>query len=147
MTLTVTKKSTEQLFNEISSQADVTDFLSKNEKELKVLSLCAYLNNMLGLHPVKKAELFRRAGLAGNNYGYELFQNDNKSPSRDLLLRLCIAFPLSIDETQLALRNAGLATLYPRDMRDAYILFALKNRIGVDSLNNLLADKGLKELN
>ena len=139
-------KTTEQLLNDISERADMQEYLSENESEMKGLSLSAYLNAMLRVYPVKKADLFRRAGLDGNNYCYELFQNDNKKPSRDLLLRICLSFPLSIEETQLALRNAGLAILYPRDMRDAYILFALKNRLGIDELNSLLYERKMKVL-
>lgn len=139
-------KSTEQLINDICEQTSMQDYLDENRDELTGLSLSAYLNLMLKVHPVRKSDLFRRAGLDGNNYGYELFQNDNKKPSRDILLRLCLAFPLTIDETQHALRNACLAILYPRDMRDVCILFALKKGLGVDGLNNMLEEKKLKVL-
>ena len=141
------QKTTEQLLNDITTQSSIHAFFSENENEFADKSLSAYLNEMLRKHTVKKSELFRRAGLEGSNYGYELFSNDKKTPSRDILLRLCLAFPLSIDETQHALRNAGLAILYPRDMRDAYILFAIKNNYDIDRLNALLDEKGLQSMN
>ncbi|MBO4782955.1 MAG: hypothetical protein J5522_11205, partial [Lachnospiraceae bacterium] len=95
---------------------------------------------------VKRADLFRRAGLVGNNYGYEIFKNDKKSPSREILLQISMAFPLTIDETQQVLRKAGTAVLYPRDRRDAYILYALKNQMRLEELNDKLSENGMKIL-
>ena len=140
------KKTTTQLLHEIFEHNTIVDFFSENCQEFTELSLSAFLNSMLAKHNIKKAEVFRRAGLVGNNYGYELFRCDRKTPSRDILLRLCLAFPMTIDETQLALKNAELATLYPRNKRDAYILFALKNTLSLDELDELLYEKGLDPL-
>lgn len=135
------KKTTEELINEIEKGSTVEAYLEENAGQMRMLSLSEYLQEMLEKYGIKKADLFRRAGLVGNNYGYELFQNDRKSPSRDILLKLCVAFPLTIEETQYALRCGNLAVLYPRNMRDAYILFALKNKMSVDVLNELLVEK------
>ena len=140
------KKTTEELFHEIKNAETAQSYFQENGEEVTELSHSAYLRRLLELHHVKKAELFRRAGLVGNNYGYELFRNDQKSPSRDILLRLSLAFPLTIEETQQLLRQAGLAILYPRDRRDAFVLFALKENKSLDELNTLLIEKGLKAL-
>ena len=139
-------KTTEELLNEIMSAEAAPDYFSKNEKEMADASLSAYLRSLLEKYQVKRADLFRKAGLEGNNYGYEIFQSDRKTPSRDILLMICLAFPLTIEETQRALRHAGLAILYPRDVRDAYLLFALKNQMPMDELNALLHEKGLRVL-
>lgn len=139
-------KTTEELMNEIQQFEQVEDFLSENGEETCRLSLSEYLKAKLEERKLKKADLFRKAGLVGSNYGYELFQNDHKVPSRDILLSICLAFPLSIEETQHALRCCGLAVLYPRNIRDAYILFAIKNKMTIDELNDLLTENGHQTL-
>ena len=137
-------KTTEELMHEITEGVTLQEYVTVNEEEMAQISLSAYLRTMLERYQVKKADIFRNAGLVGSNYGYEIFQSDKKSPSRDILLMICLAFPLTIDETQKALRHAGLAMLYPRDTRDAYVLYALKNQMPMDELNALLLEKGLK---
>ena len=142
----VYNKKTEELINEIADGTDIAAFYEENRDEFWNPSLSGYLEKLLSKYNLKKSELFRKAGLVGNNYGYEIFRNDKKSPSRDILLQLSMAFPLSIDETQQVLRRAGAAVLYPRDKRDAYILYALCNRMTLDELNDKLSENGLNTL-
>lgn len=140
------RKRTEELLNEIENCEQIKEYLADNGEEICRLSLSDHLRAMLQKYGVKKSELFRRAGQAGSNYGYELFRDDTKTPSRDILLAICLAFPMTIAETQTALRCAGLSVLYPRDARDAYILFALKNKLTVDELDELLEEQKLSTL-
>ena len=136
-------KTTEELLNDIKELDEPEQFLNKNKDELRKLSLSEYLQALLEQYQIKKSDLFRRTELIGNNYGYELFQNDRKKPSRDILLQICLAFPLTIEETQQVLRRAGWAILYPRDKRDALLLYALKKQLSIDEVNSMLCDKEL----
>ena len=138
------RKSTEQLMNELKNTTDIGDFLSKNQNEMLDLSLSEYLRQLLGKYNLEKSDVFRRAKMTESNYGYELFRDDSKKASRDKLIQICVGFPLTIDETQEVLRYGKVGTLYPRDERDAYILFALKNGYDVAQLNDLLFTNGLK---
>ena len=138
------RKSTEQLMNELKNTTDIGDFLSKNQTEMLDLSLSEYLRQLLEKYNLEKSDVFRRAKMTESNYGYELFRDDSKKASRDKLIQICVGFPLTIDETQEVLRYGKVGTLYPRDERDAYILFALKNGYDVAQLNDLLFTNGLK---
>ena len=138
------RKSTEQLMNELKNTTDIGDFLSKNQNEMLDLSLSEYLRQLLGKYNLEKSDVFRRAKMTESNYGYELFRDESKKASRDKLIQICVGFPLTIDETQEVLRYGKVGTLYPRDERDAYILFALKNGYDVAQLNDLLFTNGLK---
>ena len=138
------RKSTEQLMNELKNTTDIGDFLSKNQNEMLDLSLSEYLRQLLEKYNLEKSDVFRRAKMTESNYGYELFRDDSKKASRDKLIQICVGFPLTIDETQEVLRYGKVGTLYPRDERDAYILFALKNGYDVAQLNDLLLTNGLK---
>ncbi len=138
------QKTTEVLINELKSTGNVDKFINENIEELNELSLSAYLRELLEKYDVDKSEVFRKAGMSDNTYGYELFRNDEKKASRDKLIRICIGFPLSIEETQRVLRCGKVRPLYPRDERDAYILFALNKGFTLEELNDLLYEHKLE---
>jgi hypothetical protein len=137
------RKSTEQLMNELENATDIGDFVAKNQNEMMDLSLSEYLRQLLNKYNLEKSDVFRRAKMTESNYGYELFRDDSKKASRDKLIQICVGFPLTIEETQEVLRYGKVRTLYPRDERDAYILFALKNGYDMAQLNDLLFANGL----
>ena len=138
------QKSTEILMNELKTTDKIESFVSENADEIKELSLSEYLRELLVKYGFDKSEVFKRAGMSDTNYGYELFRNDNKKASIDRLIRLCIGFPLSIEETQKVLRYGKVRPLYPRDERDAYILFGLNKKYTLDEINDLLYEHNLE---
>lgn len=129
---------------ELSNASDIYGFVIENQEEMVDLSLSECLRQLLEKYQVEKSEVFRRAKMADNNYGYELFRSDEKKASRDKLIRICMGFPLTIEETQKVLRCGNVRPLYPRDERDAYVLFALKNGYDMDQLNDMLFEHGKK---
>ena len=138
------EKSTEQLMNELKNASDIEDFVNKNQNEMLDFSLSEYLRQLLEKYGLEKSDVFRRAKMTESNYGYELFRDDSKKASRDKLIQICVGFPLTIEETQEVLRYGKVRTLYPRDERDAYVLFAIKNGYDMAQLNDLLFAHGLK---
>lgn len=136
------KKTTEQLMSELEKARDIDDFVVENQEEMSDMSLSEYLRQLLEKYQVEKSMVFRRAKMTESNYGYELFRDDNKKASRDKLIQICLGFPLTIEESQEVLRRGKVRTLYPRDQRDAYVLFALKNGYNMDQLNDLLFEHG-----
>ena len=138
------RKTTEELVNELVATPDIREFLAENEDNIESLSLSEYLKQLLEKYKLDKSQVFHRAKMNENNYGYELFRDDSKKPSRDKLIRLCFGFPLTIEEATRVLRCGKVRPLYPRDQRDAYVIFALKNRYTIDKLNDLLFESGEK---
>lgn len=136
------RKTTDELINELVSAKDIGVFVSENQEEMSDMSLSEYLRELLEKYQVDKSDVFRRAQMTDTNYGYELFRDDTKKASRDKLIRICMGFPLSIEEAQKVLRCGKVRPLYPRDRRDACVLFALKNGQSIDSLNDILYDNG-----
>ena len=137
------QKSTEMLINEIKTTDRIDSFISENTEEIQELSLSEYLRELLQKYDLEKSDVFKRAGMADTNYGYELFRNDVKKASRDKLIRICIGFPLSVEEAQKVLRYGKVRPLYPRDERDAYILFGLNKKYTLEELNDLLYEHNL----
>ena len=138
------RKTTEQLMNELKDTQDIDDFVDENQDEMLDMSLSEYLRQLLEKYHTEKSIVFKRAKMTDSNYGYELFRDDHKKASRDKLIRICLGFPLTIEETQEVLRYGKVRTLYPRDQRDAYVLFALKNGYDIDQLNDLLFEHNEK---
>ncbi len=138
------KKKTEELINELTVSDDIGEFLAGNKEELVTMSLSECLNELLHKYQMDKSKIFHRAKMSENNYGYELFKDDSKKPSRDKLIKLCFGFPLTIEDTTKVLRCGKVSPLYPREKRDAYVMFALKNRYTIDKLNDLLFENGEK---
>ncbi|MBQ8823374.1 MAG: XRE family transcriptional regulator [Lachnospiraceae bacterium] len=136
------QKTTNELMNELTSVTDVEKFLEENQDELLDISLSEYLRQLLQKYGLDKSEIFQRAGMKDNNYGYEIFRSDKKKASREKLIRICIGFPLTIEETQQVLKLGKVSPLYPRDTRDALILYGLKKGYDLNKLNDLLFEKG-----
>ena len=138
------QKSTEMLMNELKNTDEIEDFVTENMDEIHEFSLSEYLKSLLHKYGLEKSDVFKRAEMTDTNYGYELFRSDTKKASRDKLIRICIGFPLSIEETQNVLRYGKVRPLYPRDERDAYILFALNKKYTLSQLNDILYEHQLE---
>jgi hypothetical protein len=69
-----------------------------------------------------------------------------RNPSRDKVLRLCLAANLTLRETTRALELAGCAPLYPRRRRDIILTVAINQKAGVIDANLLLDKYGEEPL-
>ncbi len=141
------KKSTHILMNELTCAADVRDFLADNTEEMLELRFAEYVESMMDKYQVTKSQLLKRAKLLTGSYRYEILRGEKDKPDRDIVIKLCFGFPLDIDDAQRLLRLAGVPSLYPRNQRDAYILFALKNGYDIDQTNDLLYENQEETIN
>ncbi len=135
------KKTTEELKNEIINSKEISNYIKKNERELLNMSLSNYLKSMLEKYQTDKSKVLARAEMTANNYGYELFRDDTKKASRDKIIQICMGFPLTVEETQQALKYGHASALYPRDKRDSVIMFALAKQMTVSKLNEVLDEQ------
>ena len=80
-------------------------------------------------------------------YGYKLLSGEKKTRQRDIILRICYAAELSLEETQEALRKYPMPELYARIPRDALLMIAFNERSGsVLDVNTLLKKHGMESL-
>lgn len=70
--------------------------------------------------------VFLRADIP-ERYGYKLLSGEKRTKQRDIILRICYAAEMTLDETQYALKQYEMPELYAKKPRDALsmILFAL----------------------
>ena len=140
------RKNTSELLNEICRSKSMDMWAEEHtDAIIEEMSLAEYLEGLLETYGVKKNDIIRRSDL-DQTYGYQIFQGVKKNPSREKLLRLAIAFPLSVDETKRLLYYGGAETLYPRVPRDAYLMFAIHNHFTVLETDEYLDAHGEKLL-
>lgn len=141
----MTHKTTEELKNELKTASNIRDYLSKNKENLLAEGLPEHLEKLLSQKGLRKSDVIR-GSLLGKAYVYKIFCGEKK-PSRDKLLAIAFGLGLTDQETQAMLRLSGNRELYPRDERDAVILFALQRSQSILEANELLDTQGLAILN
>lgn len=138
-------KNTEELENELSSSNDIEEYLLTNEGERQDRTLSEYLNELLTVKKLNKAEVIKNS-LLEKTYAYHIFAGRKKNPSRKKALALALAMKLSRKETQHLLYYAGCRELYVRNPWDSVIFYALEHGLSVMDTNLLLEKLGEKSL-
>ena len=80
-------------------------------------------------------------------YGYKLLSGEKRTRQRDVILRICYAGELTLEETQRALRKYEMPELYAKIPRDALLMILFQDRPGsILDVNTLLKNKGMEPL-
>lgn len=137
-------KSTDDLVNEIKESSNILDFLAENHEEMQLNGLTKYLEAWIQEKNLSKADVVRRSNL-NRAYVYQIFLG-RKYPSRDKVIALAFGLGLTADETQKLLKQAGYRELYPRDPRDALLLYAVGHGMTILEANQLLYDNNIDVL-
>lgn len=135
---------TSELENQLSDICQFNDYIEKNNDELIDVDLSEYLGQLLEETGVKKSDIIKQTNL-NRAYVYQIFEG-KKTPSRDKLISIAIGMGLDFDSLQKLLKFTGLRSLYARDLRDAAIIFSVKNGYSFNETNCMLYEQGLKIL-
>ena len=118
---------TENADDLLNSDRPFADYMKKKIKE----------KNML------QQDIFLKADIP-DRYGYKLLSEDKRTKQRDVILRLCYAAELTLEETQKALKIYGMPELYARVLRDAVLMIIFNNRPGsIIDVNAYLKKNGV----
>ena len=80
-------------------------------------------------------------------YGYKLLSGEKHTRQRDVILRICYAAEMTLEETQRALQKYGMPQLYAKIPRDALLIIIFNERPGgIIEVNELLSEKGMDML-
>ena len=132
------KRSTNDLL-EVIKNNPLDKTIEEIQREQIDTSLKEHLNSLLKERGVKPADVMKKTGL-NKSYFYALLDGTKINPSRDILIRLCFGFEMSLDETQKFLKTFGVAMLYARNRRDSIIIHAIENKLSVIRCNDNLCD-------
>lgn len=137
-------KTTDELAHKISRSDNILDYFAENRGEMQIDSLPEYLERWLKRKDCTKADVVRRSNL-NKAYVYQIFLG-KKYPSRDKVIALAFGLELDEKEVQVLLKQAGYRELYPRDPRDALLLYAIGHHKGIIDANELLYDHNIEVL-
>ena len=129
-------KDTNNLRQELMEAPSLDQFLSENQDSFNRDSICELLNRLFQKRRISKATLAKRSG-SSEVYLHQVFSG-RRSPSRSRLLCLCFGLNASLEETQELLKQCGFAQLYPKDRRDAIILYGILNGMDLFAVNDKL---------
>ena len=138
-------KDTSQLKNELSVTKNIDEFIANNRENFREYTLREYLNHLLSVKNLSKAEVIQKSCLE-QTYAYHIFSGRKKNPSRNKVLSIALAMRLSPDETQYLLYYAGAEQLYVRNPWDSVLWYALENHLTVLDTDILLSKLSEKPL-
>ncbi len=146
----MSEKNTEEL-NNVLGKTHLSDFekYCKENKESMITeasSFQTYVKNILSEKKITLQRVFLCADIP-ERYGYKLMTGEKHTKQRDVILRLCYAAGLSLEETQRALKKYGMPELYAKIPRDALLMILFNERPGsIIDVNAWLKEKGMEPL-
>lgn len=129
-------KDTDTLRQELMETPALDQFLSENQDCFSRNSACELLNQLFQKRKISKAVLAKLSGMS-EVYLHQVFSG-RRTPSRGRLLCLCFGLSATLEETQELLKQCGFAQLYPKDRRDAIILYGIMNGMDLFTVNDKL---------
>ena len=129
-------KDTNNLQQELMTAPDLDRFLSENQDNFLSGNILELLNALFQKRNISKAALAKKSGMS-EVYLHQVFSG-RRNPSRSRLLCLCFGLNATLEETQELLKQCGLAQLYPKNKRDAIILYGILNGMDLFSVNDKL---------
>ena len=134
---------TSALLSELIDKEDLKAFLEEHQEDFINITPAEYLNTLADKYGISMAEIARTANLG--DYIYKIFRGE-RNPSRDVLICICLAMNVCLDELQLLLRLAQFYTLDVKNERDAVILHGLKYNKSLLEINAMLYELKLELL-
>ena len=127
---------------------EVSADLKSNEESIitNEYAFHEYISKLIKLKNLRKQDVFLAADVP-EKYGYKLLSGEKHTKQRDVILRLCYASELTLEETQKALKLYRMPELYAKIPRDAMIMIAFNERPGsIIDVNSFLKNNGMEIL-
>lgn len=125
--------STDVLHKQIQGIGSFSEFWERYKKQIVPNSLSGYLCELLEKKGLKRSDVVVRTGL-DKAYVYQIFAGEKK-PSRDKLITIAFGMRLNEKETQRMLHLSGHRELWPKDERDALLLFAIQRKMSLEDVH------------
>lgn len=137
--------SSDDLHRQIKVADSFPEFWERHKKQIVHQPLSEYLSELLAERGLKRSDVVVRTGL-DKAYVYQIFGGRKKNPSRNTLITIAFGMKFSEEETQRMLRLSGRRELWPKDERDALLLFAIQRGMSLEDVHDELERYGLKPL-
>ncbi|MBC8539206.1 XRE family transcriptional regulator [Christensenellaceae bacterium NSJ-63] len=134
------KRPTDELMGKLLKANHIDEYIKENENIFLNGTVAKALQALLSYKSLTKADVIHKAEM-NDIYAYQIFAG-KRIPSRDKLLCICFGMELTLDETQQLLKFAGCAPLYPKNKRDAILIFSIVHGNTVVQANEALYEEG-----
>lgn len=119
--------STNELFELIQDSRSLEGFYESVDGNIPNIRTSEYLAQLLVHYSLAKQAVIGAAGL-DRSTGYTIFSGQ-RNPKRNTLLRIALAMQLTLQETQQLLKIAQRGELYPKNRRDAAIIYCIHQHL------------------
>lgn len=126
----------DSIINFIENERDLNEYINNTLSKSINFNFIDYLDKLIKEKNISKATIIKLAGI-DRTYGYQIF-NGRKNPSRDKIIKICIAGKFTIEETNRLLSLGGYTRLYSKDPRDSIIMFSLNKGLSTIDTDFLL---------
>ena len=137
-------KETGDLREGLMKAPDLGQFLAENQENFEDAKAYETLNEFFLKKKISKSVLAKRAGMS-EVYLHQVFSG-KRNPSRSRLLCMCVGMQATLEETQEMLKLCGYAQLYPKNKRDAIVLFGITHGKDLFEINDLLFEEEVETL-
>lgn len=136
----VRKVDTSKLLTMIRRSGDFSEVDKCLEEIPDSQGLGEYLYQLMEKYKMQPKDVIQLSGIE-RSYFYHILSGQ-KSPGRNILLRVCFCLSANLDETNQALRYASHGALYPKVRRDALIIYAITHKYDMRQVNAKLIEQG-----
>lgn len=118
------QKNTKEL-DDILGKTHISDFdkfcvEQKGSMDPEQNAFSEYIKDLLKEKRITQQMVFLKADIP-EKYGYKLLSGEKHTRQRDIILRICYAAELTLEQTQRALRKYEMPQLYAKIPRDALL--------------------------
>ncbi|MDY5578111.1 MAG: hypothetical protein SPF70_11700 [Lachnospiraceae bacterium] len=142
------EKNTNELENVLGSThiKNFDSYCRDNSSSLVYDAFSVYMKNIFKEKKLTQQIVFLKADIP-ERYGYKLLSGEKRTRQRDIILRICYAAEMSLEETQRALKKYEMPVLYAKIPRDALLMIIFNERPGdIIEVNAILKDHGMEAL-
>lgn len=128
----------------LRDERDFSRFLAVNRGAFVDGDVAKYLDYLLKKYRMDKNTAIARADIE-RGYGYQILRG-RRSASREKLIRLAFAMGLTVEDAQRLLATAQKGALYPKNKRDACLIFCLSHGLSLMEASAFLYDLGMEPI-
>lgn len=106
----------------------------------------AYMRKIIKRNGISQHKMFRVANVS-DSYGYKIIAMEKITTDRDLIIQLCLAAKMELEEVNRALKLYEMSPLYAKVPRDAALIIAFNTHMyDINEVDELLTQNGLKPM-
>ncbi len=136
----------EKLRQEVPDERALNEYLEKVSEYGDVSSetFSEYYRRLISEKGITSGDVERKTGLE-HSFCNKMI-NGKTRVTRNNMLALALAAGLELDEVEKCLKLTGNGALYPKDSRDAVIIYAINRGLSLADANKLLYSKNMELL-